>query len=204
MIRVRLPPLFYAWIGLAVCTQAIHAEDQIRPDYYPLAVGTKWHYRVDGQSARLTNHVAGIERIGGQPVSRVETRFMGRVIPTEHLANTPEGLYRYRSQGIAITPPLRLLRYPVKEGDTWEDTITSSGQRVQVNCRVGSEQVTVPAGSYQTVTIDVAMKVGGTTIATSRYWLAAGIGMVKQVNQQGGTTSAIELERFEPAAGAAP
>ena len=199
---MRVGVTFCMLLGAALwfCPKPADGEEQARPDYYPLMAGTKWHYRVQGQSERLTNHVAKIELIDGQQVARVETTFQGRVIPSEHLATTPQGIFRYRTHGVELSPPLCLLRYPVKKGDSWESKTTVGGQQeVRVTCRVGAEKVTVPAGAYDTVTVDVAMTVGGTTVGTSKYWLAAGVGMVKQSNKAGGTTSDFELEKFEPA-----
>lgn len=199
---MRLGVSFCVLLGVALwsCPKLAAAEERARLDYYPLKAGTKWHYRVQGQSERLTNHVAKVELVDGQRVARVETTFQGRVIPTEHLSSTPQGIFRYRTHGVKLSPPLRLLRYPVKKGDSWESKITVGGQQeVRVTCRVGAEKVTVPAGAYDTVTVDVAMMVGGTTVGTSKYWLAAGVGMIKQKNKAGATTSVFELERFEPA-----
>lgn len=176
------------------------AEDQAQSDYYPLKVGTKWLYRVQGQTGRVMNLVSKTELIDGQQVACVETTFQGKVIPTEHLANTPQGLFRYRSHGIGLSPPLCLLRYPIKKGASWESKIVVGGQQeVRVNCRVGAEKVTVPAGTYDAVTIDVALMLRDTTVGTSKYWLAAGVGMVKQSNAAGGTTTVFELDKYEPA-----
>jgi len=185
---------------LLSCPKPAVAKDRTPSDYYPLKVGTKWLYRVQGQTGRVTNLVSKTELIDGQQVACVETTFQDKVIPTEHLANTPQGLFRYRSHGIGLSPPLCLLRYPVKKGDSWKSKIVVGGQQeVHVSCCVGAEKVTVPAGTYDAVTIDVVLMLGDTIVGTSKYWLAAGVGMVKQNNKASGTTTVFELEKFEPA-----
>jgi hypothetical protein len=172
------------------------------PDYYPLGEGTKWHYRVEvgGKTVQVTNQVAKVETIDGQPLARLETVVgEGQVTASEHLRTTPQGVFRHRYNGIAVSPPLCLLKYPVKDGESWATDIKIGGMQLKVRCRVGgAEEVEVPAGKYKAVTSDVETAVMGVKI-TTKYWFAPGVGVVKQTANLGGQDVSLKLEKFEPA-----
>jgi hypothetical protein len=171
------------------------------PDYYPLREGTKWHYRVEvgGKMVQVTNQIAKVETIDGQPLARLETVVGGQVTASEHLRTTAQGIFRHRYNGIDVTPPLCLLKYPVKDGESWASDVKIGGMQLKVRCRVGrEEEVEVPAGKYKAVTSDVETEVGGVKI-TTKYWFASGVGVVKQTADLGGKAVSLQLEKFEPA-----
>jgi hypothetical protein len=176
------------------------AGEKAAPDYFPLKVGTKWHYRaeVGGKMLQVTNRIAKIEKIDGKPVALLETVLGGQVTATEHLRATPKGVFRYRYNGMDVSPPLCLLRYPVKKGDSWESELKIGGEQLKAMCRVGTEDIKVPAGKYKTVTSRVDADAGGLRISTT-CWFAPGVGMVKQTADIGGQMITLELEKYEPA-----
>ena len=120
------------------------------PNYYPLKAGSQWHYRVDvgGKAAKITNRIAKIETIDGKPQARLETVVQGNVVASEHVGVTPKGLFRYRYNDMEVSPSVCLLKFPVKDGQTWQGDHTVAGQQLKVRCREGREEVTVPAGKY--------------------------------------------------------
>jgi hypothetical protein len=73
-----------------------------------------------------------------------------------------------------------LLKFPVKTGESWENEYRVGEEMAKLTCRVGSEEVEVPAGKYQAVTahLDVIDVNGRKTSIT--YWFAEGVGVVKQ------------------------
>src|SRR5262245_1755100 len=89
------------------------------PNFFPLKVGTKWHYQLDqgtGQKGTMVNQIAKIETIGGKEVARLESVVNGNVVATDYLSANNEGVFRNRYNDIEVSPPVCLLKYPPKEG----------------------------------------------------------------------------------------
>ncbi|MEX0716047.1 MAG: hypothetical protein WD066_05645 [Planctomycetaceae bacterium] len=170
-------------------------------NHYPLHAGATWHYRVDadGRVVEVTSRVAKIERIDDLELSRIEVAVPGAPAPatTEHLRATPEGIFRQRFNGLEVEPPLRLLKYPVKEGETWKADFKAGGDAATGVCRaLPAEEVAVPAGTFQTVVVLIEVDDGRTTVKTT-YWFAENVGVVKQVLNIGGKMVTLELEKYE-------
>src|SRR5579862_394263 len=88
------------------------------PNYYPLQVGNKWHYRVEvgGNTVNVVSTIAKIETIDGVPLARLESETNGKTGATEHLRQTKDGVFRDCFNGQEATPPFCLLKYPLKSG----------------------------------------------------------------------------------------
>ena len=170
------------------------------PNFYPLKVGTKWHYQVDtgtGPKGTMVNQIAKIENIDGKDLARLESVVNGNVVSTEHLSANNEGVFRNRFNGVEVSPPVCLLKYPPKEGTTWETQTKFGDQQLTVTGREGkTEDVQVPAGKFQSVTAVVEATVSGMKVSTS-YWFAEKVGIVKQTLDLGGRTINVELVKFE-------
>lgn len=170
-------------------------------DYYPLKVGNKWYYRGElngAQQINLVNRVAKIETIDNEKLARIENCLPnGAVTSSEHLSADDRGIYRHRFNGAEIMPPLCLLKFPVKVGESWEVKPKTAGMEMRVTCRVGREKVEVPAGKYTAIKVHIETEIADMKISTT-YWFAAGVGIVKQVANLAGNHIAIELEKFEP------
>jgi hypothetical protein len=171
------------------------------PNFFPLKAGTKWHYQVDlgtGQKGTMVNQIAKIETIGGKDVARLESVVNGNVVATDFLSANNEGVFRNRFNEFEVTPPVCLLKYPTKEGATWETQTKFSDQQLTVTGREGkSEEVQVPAGKFQAVPVVVEATTEGIKISTS-FWFAENVGIVKQTIDWGGKTINVELVKFEP------
>src|SRR5262245_3269984 len=118
------------------------------PDYYPLREGTEWAYRaeVEGRTRRMSFRVVKEEVVGGERLSRLETRWDGRVIGTFQLGRSDRGVFRHRFGETAFEPPYCLLKFPVKAGETWEADTTFGQDKIHAVCRVGKEEeVSTPA-----------------------------------------------------------
>ena len=183
------------------------AVDETTPDYYPLKVGTKWHYDFSANGNKMTviNAIAKVEDIDGQSLSRLETTIDNQVKATEHLTVTDKGVFRHRIKGIAITPPVCLLKFPVKDGETWNADVKIGEQQITLKAKAGKEEeVTVPAGKYKAVTSELEVTAGGDNVKT-RYWFAKDVGVVKQTieinstKEINSTNIELELSKFEKA-----
>jgi hypothetical protein len=89
------------------------------------------------------------------------------------------------------------LQVPVKSGDGWE--VTLQGDR---KCEVvkmiytvhGPEKVTVPAGTYQALRVEMCCTFNGDTGVPETTWYAPGVGLVKRTNGKNTTV----LKSFTP------
>ena len=169
-------------------------------DYYPLRVGNKWQFELEvkGKTIDAEYQVAKIEQIDGQALACIEASMDGKAAATEHLATSDKGIFRHRTDGMELTPPVCLLKYPIKEGETWTGKTKASGAGELIyKCRVGKwENVEVPAGKFKTITMNISLEQGGMTIV-SDYWFAAGVGIVKQEFDMNGLKFSLKLKKFE-------
>jgi hypothetical protein len=172
------------------------------PDYYPLKVGTKWTYEVDpgnGQKLQVGNQITKIETIDGTSLALMEIVVNGMVASTEHLESTPKGVFRHRSKGVEVSPPVCVIKYPYKEGDTWMAEPKIGPQQLKLSIKSGKEEeVSVPAGKYKAVSVNVETVVNGVKII-STSWHAPDVGIVKQFTEFGGKNLKMELVKFEAA-----
>jgi hypothetical protein len=195
---------------LAVVTSA---QDKMpETPYYPLQVGTTWHYKVNGSPFRW--RVSKHEKVGDVLCARVEMTVGDRVVGWQHLAITADGVYRHdlayrppttpdQKGGETVTetpkPPVLLLRLPPKAGETFKVDSKAEGKPFRGAFKMGEAEVKVPAGSYKVVTVTSQdLEANGLKPVITSYY-ASGVGLVKQVIEEGGVKVETELEKFEPA-----
>ncbi len=205
---------------LSLPTPQLVGEEKVKEtSFYPLQVGTTWHYR-RGES-KFTVRVVKHEKVGDVPCALLESKCDGKVGGREHLAVKDNGIYRYDVSSLfksdkprlktkegevfhtqTLKPPMLVLKLPPKKGDDWK--IVSQGE-VEVfrgSFKVDEEQeIVVPAGKFKAFRV-VARDVEGTALSpapviTSFY--AEGVGMVKQLIEIGDAKTEIVLEKFEAA-----
>lgn len=172
-------------------------------DYYPLAVGTKWHYEIEngnGQKVQLVYQIAKLERIEGRELARLEIIARGQKTQyTEHLHSDAAGVYRDRMHNLDFSPPLCLIKYPVKTGERWTSEFTAGGHRMKVEGTAGpAEEVKVPAGKFRAIPCSLTIS-DGKDSSTTINWFAPGVGIVKQKTPLGTRGIFMELTRFEAA-----
>jgi hypothetical protein len=169
--------------------------------YYPLKEGNTWEYavKVNGKEGKMTNKCAGKEKVDEVECSMVETFSNGQKVAVEYLANTDKGLLRCKMTGAEMTPALTLLKYPVKDGDSWEEEIKVNGEKAKFVCKVGKDSVDVPAGNYKDcVTVEVTFAAGADSVV-AKYWFADNVGVVRQDTTIGKLAIGMELTKFDAA-----
>jgi len=168
------------------------------PNYYPLQAGNQWTYQltVNGNAQTMVSKIAKIETIDKLMLARLEAEVGGNVGQTEHLQQTDKGIFRHRSNGLEVTPPLMLMKYPFKDGEKWGGEFMALGQKAKYTCEAGEETVEVPAGKFKTARIVVTVEQNGLNIGTT-YWFAENVGFVKQTVDLNGINILAELQRFE-------
>ena len=212
----HLRHFFTLGVCLALAASVADAQDVKKKDkgekpattagnYYPLDVGNRWTFRVEagGNAATAISTITKIEKVDGKALSKLEATLNGKVVATEHLVATPEGIYRNRNNDMAIDPPLLLLKYPAKAGDEWKGVLNVGTEKGNYVCKTAEEMVTVPAGKFKTLRVSITLEVAGQTVKTS-YWFAKDTGFVKQTVDAGGLNVLMELEKFERAKATTP
>ncbi|WP_223646269.1 hypothetical protein [Corallococcus sp. EGB] len=175
------------------CAKRVEADARPSPEsiaqYYPLAVGNAWTYRIDGRDDK--------------PV-------------TVEIVKEQDG-YFVDNQGGQLTvdafglrdPKRYLLRGPLEAGRGWNNVVSvSSTERYQL-VQVGFA-CQVPAGSFPNcVSVEGRNKVDGKTTLVNTMTFAAGVGLVRvdvATEQDGQRVPQTELEliSFKASPGAAP
>jgi len=196
LLSVILMPL----LDLTGTTPVVQAQPNTegRQDYYPLQLGNRWEYRVKvgGEvKGKGSFVVAAIETINLVPLARVEAQINGRIVATEHLRVTKDGVYRYRHNGAEVKVPVLVLRYPVKAGDSWEYETEVGQEKGKAKVTTRFEDVEVPLGKFKALVTEIDGESNGQTLRTS-IWFAENVGIVKQTFAQGLLEFTMELEKF--------
>lgn len=177
----------------------------------PLSVGNSWTYKVSTQDDprfgprvqddRFVVRVVRQEMVGEQTCFRLDASLKDRVVATEHLAYTKDGLCRFRVDREDVNPPVPILRPMVTaKGKQWKEEYRLGGGRTAtatftVQNPAGSANV--PAGKFKTVSIHAEMGDGGGFPKTT-VWYAEGVGVVRQRIEEGKRPPLLlELEKFE-------
>ena len=177
------------------------------PSFFPTAVGTRWKWESsttigDGKgplaptvlTSELQSRLAGHEEINGVKCARIEvTDSLGTVVQTEYMSVTPEGLFRHGMNQDRFDPPIKVLALPAKVGTTWKAKYTVQGIAVETSSKIAAQEaVTVPAGRFDTVRVEVEH-----SLLTTTTWYAPGVGVVKQLVDKPILSQKDELELQE-------
>ena len=166
-------------------------------------VGNQWHYKVSvgDNSTNAISRVTKMENANKEDLARLEVSVNNSVVAVEHLRHKDDGIYRFRNNGMEITPPICLLKTPVsikpKEPMKWSGEFISGAEKGKFDAEASEENVEVPAGKYQA--IKVVIKVAQGKGATTTYWFVKDIGFVKQTAEAGGLSILMEPENSNAA-----
>jgi hypothetical protein len=181
---------------LLVATQGRSADDKmLTSDYFPLAVGTKWHYRAG--EARYILEVTKHEKVGGYPCARIDMIVNKKPESHEHVTVTGDAILRVSHEGKLITPAVPFLKLAPTKDQSWKIESKIDGKTFNGVFKAGEESVKVPAGNYRTVTVSGQdLNVNGTKLNLT-YYFAEKVGMVKQTMELAGQKIVVELEKYE-------
>jgi hypothetical protein len=167
--------------------------------YYPAKVGSKWTYTVEANNEKMSAvlQLAKQETIDGQLLYLLNSTLQGQAVGNEHLSLTEKGLFRHRFNGQEIKPPVCLLKFPVKDGESWTQDAAVGEIQLKITCKASIEDVTVPAGKFEkAVKVTMETAVSGQNISNI-YWYAKNAGIVKQEMNLAGTPVKLELEKLD-------
>lgn len=214
---------------------------RIRPgDYYPLSVGNIWRYRNDADTEIVFEIVdtIQIQLVGGKTVESyvmqksssgdglenvVNYSYLGPMTDDDgevsailqHAQNTKSGT----GDTIMFTPFIPLYQFPLITGEKWEVNFEAGlvpelfplGGGVDAFEVLSEEQVTVPAGTFDSVfivqeTFQWGFDIGGNQdfpldLTVVQKWLAPDVGIIKftqsQTRGEEEVESVFELESYE-------
>lgn len=166
---------------------------------YPMTKDSTWIYgmTVQGKKLEMKCRIASKEKIDDHELYKLEAAFNGQVSATEHLSNNAQGLARHRNNGIDLTPPLQLLRNPVKIGDRWQQEVEHGGTKLKTTCKTSAEVIETPLGEFDVIRVTLNTAVEGVSIDAD-YWFAPEVGCVRQVLNLGQVEANVLLRKYEP------
>jgi hypothetical protein len=176
----------------------VFADDPPLPgeNLFPLTVGNIWTYKVSGQDERFTVKAVRQEMIGSQTCVLLEASLKDRVVATEHLAFTKNGLCRFREDKEDVDPPLAVLKFPAPRKG-WKIDYHLGSRSATATFWTGTSEVTVPAGKYKTSIVHASVSEGGNPGPSTSVFYADGVGIVKQEIREGKRPQLVlELEKF--------
>src|SRR5205085_11560014 len=119
---------------------------------YPIDVGNRWEYdfSVNGAASanKLVMRIGRLETDTTLPLSVLETEVDGKIVATEHLRQTEQGVFRFRADNQVHSPPLLIARTPLKGGDKWGGTFTVGNKKKTCAAETSDEVVDVPAAKF--------------------------------------------------------
>jgi hypothetical protein len=185
-------------------------------DLFPLAVGTRWTYRVTGAAtapgspAPRAFTTSVLEQEPGQAgIYRVRTELGDGLAATRLLAVTAGGVYALRDHGsrpaagtqeplekggppvvdqVSDSPPAPVAQDRPAPGELWQREIDLTQAAAADGAKPVEETVKVPAGEYRAVRTVESLPGGG----TATVWLAPGVGMVRRAWSQSGLVEELE------------
>jgi hypothetical protein len=172
---------------------------------FPLKAGNTWTYKVAGQDERFVVRAVRQEMVGEQTCMLLEGSLKDRVVATEHVAFTKDGLYRFRVDHVDVSPPLCVLRASALRGGGWgtgkkEFQLGTRSATAGFTARL--EETTVLGTKYKTTSVRATVNEGQRGWTNTDIWYAEGVGIVKQRIVDGKRQELLlELEKFEPASG---
>lgn len=163
--------------------------------YYPLRVGNIWEYTAGPMT--ISAKVEGYEKVGESYCAKVVTYNNGQQVNYECLTVREDGVYRCAFQGNAVTPALKVIALPAKNGDTWKIDSEVLGQKITgTNKLTDVKDLKVGENTYQAISVSTDdMKVSGVDMGQTMYF-AKDVGLVKQELLMGGQKIEIQLTKF--------
>lgn len=194
----------------------------IKDPLYPLEVGSQWIYRattgdksVDEVRVVVEAHedydhktLADVKDGKKELIYKIVRARLkitsGDKEQTEYVAvfrdsMGNDGVYRFASAGKEIAPPLRFLKLPVKNGDSWSVNSLSENTPLRGVFRMKLDAVAVPAGKFDTVLVSCADFQVGNQKMSVEHWFAPGVGEVKRRVRVGNYEVVLELKEYRKA-----
>lgn len=187
--NLRIMVVFALLVALMACVSSVLAEKKPPPDYFPMAQGFWWKYKMVEQGGEFTIKVVGTEKIGDASCFKLDTVAANdKLMITEYYSKTtgkvmwPREVYASSNMTVNFDPVRILIHNPLVKGDSWE--WKGKGMmdvEIEEKATVEKfEDVTVPAGKFSCAVIQMTTMQGGAETKKT-YWYAPNVGMVKSL-----------------------
>lgn len=175
------------------------AAEPSKPNYYPLAKGNKWEYRIlaEERDIAVVCEIVESETKDGRTCARIETLLPNSVTLCEVLSIDAKGVYRNAVMGARLTQPLPIIKYPLKAREVWKDKIKlgENDGNVVIAVKDLAVEIEVPAGKFTTLAIESTVELNGEKVVAS-IWYADGVGIVKQETTSSSGVMLMELKKY--------
>ncbi len=185
-------------------------------DYFPLRVGSEWHYHKkvteDRKVLEMSTVVVRVARVEDRPLEEKGKKANVQVFTleiaagkkplTEEVAVLADGVCRFSQTGKAITPPLLFLKLPVQKGLTWRCDSLSNDVLIKGTFKMDQEEITVAAikkTPILAVTCTAEKFQIGDQTQSVKSWFADKFGLVKQEVRVGNYEITLELQQYRMA-----
>jgi hypothetical protein len=205
-VNARVLSPVVAVLSAAVMSASAAAQVLLKESpYYPLKVGNRWEYKVEG--GKLTVKVTKIEEIAGTQAAVVEVYDNDRLLSKEHVAVKDDGLYRLSFSDKVADPAVLFFKAAAAKGDKWDVASKIDGEELKASNTVDTAEVPVPAGSVagkkvepkpkaEAVAVTIDSTITGTKVVSTLYFVKD-VGIAKQVLKVGDRDVVLELSDYE-------
>ncbi|WP_020470533.1 hypothetical protein [Zavarzinella formosa] len=159
--------------------------------YFPTVMGDTRVYetQVDGKATNeFTDRVTKVEKKERATLVTVERHHESSEPFVTTIAVREDGLFRVALGPETLAEPVLLLKLPAKAGVTWD---VMSGNGKTSHTIVKEEEVTVPAGKFKTIRVEI----GADKDSLTTLWFAPTAGLVKMSSGNG--TRVMVLKQFK-------
>src|SRR5438552_1971427 len=139
----------FAVVLVLVATGTVRADDPKDANYYPLKKGNTWTYKVKDAPTSIKVRVASMDKDG----ALLETLLEDAVQATEKVQVKDDGVYRTEVNMMKPDAPIKIIKLPVKKGDSWEIDTKVGNETIKGKFTVREEEVMVPAGKYKAIVV---------------------------------------------------
>jgi hypothetical protein len=181
--------------SLAVAQDKI-IEDKLATPFFPLAVGTTWHYKSGEKKVAL--RVDRHEKLGDVlcAVLKASERD-GRAVTETYVAVHKDGIYQHKGDGVAIVPPMLIFALPPKDGHCWKFDSKLGDMSMEGTTKTEESEVEVPAGKFKAWKVTTESDWGDAVLIATQFFVKD-MGIVKvSVSLPGRPVETFELEKFE-------
>jgi hypothetical protein len=199
-------------VRFSLCTLALlllavpsgRGQQKANESFYPLKIGSKWHYK-SGEEKVVVQVAKSevLEREIMKDNKKVKEKVAGFTLKivsggrelTEQVAVLPDGVYRFSTAGKEITPPLCILKFPIKKPDSWPVDSVCNEVPFKGTFTCDEADISVPAFKNTFRAVTTSFK---DPKMSFEYYFAPEYGIVKQRIEVGNNKVLLELEKFEP------
>ncbi|MFH1454568.1 MAG: hypothetical protein ABIH00_11415 [Armatimonadota bacterium] len=184
--------IFLFCLSIVLLSSLYAQNNSIKQDYYPLNTGSWWSYKVVETGEEFLIKVTDVKKFNGIDCYRVVTEIGGKPVLADYILKTPEGVFQIGSSyfknnkeitSIIYNPYKKILHVPLRIEDTWFYTgkETDAAHSVQTRKAIKVEEVKAPAGTFETVRVNISTVNDGDAekISNKVSWYAEGVGTVK-------------------------